>query len=544
MTPIIVRRIFAAVIFMMGLSACSSGDQSLRSEDSAVLRQECAVFNQGAFDKPLSRKSASLGVGPAAYSLDDVRLGFNASYTIFKDDVGRFPVSELSRYADKLPLQALRFPGGTVGNFFDWSTMTLRPEWEGFAPKRSVVELVKRHRNINKGKDIPADIQSFLKAASSLSFSPYIVLNLYTQDLNTTLEAIDSIKESYAGVVHWELGNELSHSEYSHKLADVGWSIDDYIRRADRVRGHIRTHYPKDKIAVVGGDIVVDKTLFDFNRLKKFQKQSDEWNRAVSAMNDIDGVVFHPYTKTFGEDKWQRTDIYDDLGRGCLDYMNYVWMLSTADRFPTRYRELRGQYFPEKKLWLTELGIISSGATGKRNSGAQQDPFTNSRLRTFLLINQYLIWLKSGSDIDSILYHTLGYGRSQAVVEGLDRRLNVNGYALNILYRALKDASEIAALDFNGDVKRKGVARTSSYRFGQLNGVRLHYSSGAKPKLVLANTSLTTSFDLSGGEGWTIKELFKVSDEGLSPEKTGRARETDTQLITVPPMTVVIAEKG
>ena len=131
----------------------------------------------------------------------------------------------------------LRYPGGTVANYWDWQTGWFLPGApSGFlSAPQSIYRL--------------HELQIAVRATGAI---PIYVLNLLTSDLSTQLEMLSTAQSMGLPVQFVELGNEFylrNPDDYVTKFptgADYGKMTTSWIRA-------IRDKFPNVNIAAVGG---------------------------------------------------------------------------------------------------------------------------------------------------------------------------------------------------------------------------------------------------------------------------------------------------
>ncbi|MBT3054681.1 MAG: hypothetical protein KME69_07380 [Candidatus Thiodiazotropha sp. (ex Codakia orbicularis)] len=519
------------LICLVILATNSSDIFSADHTNEESLQQECAAFNARDLYTKIINKKVSAKLVTNDFSIKNVSFGFNTSYTISKKKLGYYPLVDIKKYSEQFNIDALRFPGGTVANYFDWNSMSLEYEWNAFKPKNSVKKLFKKHIALSKGKEIQANITSFFSAINEFSLRPFIVLNLYTQNLNDTISAIDKIKVIYNKKIYWELGNELGYYDYSFNLNGKHWDVELYAHYSTVIAKHIKDNYPEDEVGIVAGDIILEKSLFDFQEIKSHISHKEYWNKRVSEVKNVDAVIYHPYLRTFNKDKWRYTDIYNRLGENCVDYLNYMWLLAASDLYPKIYKNISESHFSGKKEWLTELGIISHNNNSQSLLGLPG-------IRTLLLINYYISWLKTSDNVEAILYHILGKGKGQSVTNKLNGAMNENGAALSIVNDFLVQADSVKKLIFEDSDILNGVARLKNHSFKSLNGIMIR-SKNDKSIILVINLSTTTEYSISGLKGMYSKKLYQLQTKTF---KEVNEEDKSNKIIVVPPMSIFYAQ--
>ena len=291
-------------------------------------------------------------------------LGFNPSFIAADHKRGDFRGSSFGRLMDLFSPQALRYPPGTFASFYDWDSQTIDEPLVRRYAKKSMLKTIRDQRNRNQGNLIKSDYRSFLSLARLRKVQPFIVLNLLTRDSDEAQEVVADIKKDYKGLIDWELGNEVSNVEYLNARPGSPWNVNVYSERVAKVSGFIRESYPEDMIGIVGAELLKVRGYVHVPVwIERFLRN---WAEQMSREADsYDAVIFHPYVNLI-------KDIIDAGIREqrsvaectALDQeslravVQYLWIFSTAQEVPRAYDTNADHYYPNKQLWLTEVGLF------------------------------------------------------------------------------------------------------------------------------------------------------------------------------------------
>jgi hypothetical protein len=170
----------------------------------------------------------------------------------------------------KLKPGTLRYPGGTVANYWNWRNGWFLPG----APAGFV--------NAHYTPYTLEDLQIAVRATGTL---PIFVLNMLTSDLNSQLEMLRTAQQMDVPVELVELGNEfyLSHpDDYVTKFPtgrDYGTTATSWIEA-------LRAQFPHIKIAAVGG-VPSDPSAKD---------RKATWNQdLLTSLKGANALTMHPY---------------------------------------------------------------------------------------------------------------------------------------------------------------------------------------------------------------------------------------------------------
>jgi len=172
----------------------------------------------------------------------------------------------------------IRFPGGTVANYWDWQNGGLiRAFREGKADFSRSFSVADRNYNASKLAD-------FARGLKLTNTEPVFVLNMSTSDLESQLEMLRAAEDLGLAIEYIELGNELYINIPDNR--DVFPQPQDYADEARIWISAIKQEFPTAKIAVVGVVPRPEKPL----RVRA-------WNRSLipQTLSEADAVVLHIY---------------------------------------------------------------------------------------------------------------------------------------------------------------------------------------------------------------------------------------------------------
>ena len=142
------------------------------------------------------------------------------------------PIPDFLAALPALGLSTIRFPSGTYGNWFNWSSGQMLPPYKEATAPTSL-----------------ADLAALLRAAGP-SARPIFMLNLLTMDLDSQLALLRAAKAAGLDTSLVELGNEFylqGNSAYTKAFptgAAYGRVVNDYVAA-------IRREFPATSIAIV-----------------------------------------------------------------------------------------------------------------------------------------------------------------------------------------------------------------------------------------------------------------------------------------------------
>jgi hypothetical protein len=311
------KLIIVAVLAVVMLRVCLSNEK----------KKEDAVLNSSSEVVPVTLTpnavTSGIPVNPAVFGIN---IGFAFKRELDKD-------SGFVQLLRDLRPHSLRFPGGTVANYY-------HPKLPVYGYKREEIpfglgtlymEQTRRKENI---------LYNFIRLAKSVNAGVVYCANVYTGSTKEILFVISQLKKNNIPIIGVELGNEFSLSEYRKKFPEAKIYIDKIKATAKA----IRIRHPELKIAVIGGDGV---PMNDNSARGKFMRG---WNQDLSKEQFFDTYTWHPYADCPPCDKEA--------------YFDKVYLKNMEALAPqrTKYlfnlgKNMMQVYGQQRKLWLTEWNL-------------------------------------------------------------------------------------------------------------------------------------------------------------------------------------------
>lgn len=349
------------------------------------------------------------------------------------------------RYAvGRLHAGNIRYPGGTVSNYWDWRTGTIMatattgwPKYVGYAYSCTPADLLAAISDntsviycVNLARPTPStniDLNSSFALLSSQA-----VLDAKIADI---LEGIKAFELAGRKLKYIELGNEY----YQGALGGVNdqGSIysanpDLYIQHANQLSMAIKKVSPDAKIAVVGEDNRTS-SVPTTNWTKKIYEAI-----AKGDLQGIDAITFHWYS---GPGTLELNDAEDAMNSLVQTY-NYA-----AKQKPRDYDNVP----PGLKIWITEYNTWSptgdsANPNNPGNGGPIQDTWTNGLFGANLSL-QFILF---GDRISLLNIHSLNISSNSQWRMLKDKdNLSGNGIALAMVGRAVNGMGKAWKIDFN-----------------------------------------------------------------------------------------------
>jgi hypothetical protein len=228
---------------------------------------------------------------------------------------------------------SLRFPGGTVANYYHpqlpvygYKIGEIPPSLGGLYMEQS-----KRSENI---------LFNFIRLCKLTGAKAVFCANVLNGTPEETLFVIDQLKKNNIPILGVELGNEFCLMEYRKQFPDA----NAYIRKISSTVAAIQKAYPDIRLVVIAGDGVPPKEM---NARSKFMRA---WNTVLAKQHFYHAYAWHPYQDCPGCDKEEYFDnLYvKNVNALAPQRTNFLYQLGM---------NLASIYGPERKLWLTEWNI-------------------------------------------------------------------------------------------------------------------------------------------------------------------------------------------
>lgn len=219
--------------------------------------------------------SVTLDVNTGAYHrFNDDLLSTNCHFTWAPKNWEDESVQEM--IYKKFPMQNLRFPGGTVANFYSWET-------DDFYDNRF-------SDNNNTASSGAKDAKKFgysgyADVAKTLGGSSTLLFNVFTDDKATSQARLQARLNDGLNIKWIELGNENYFGDQAYGYVDDtelglngngdGEDYDEYIRHTKNLASWLREVKPDIKVVVNTHD--------------------DHWNTPLAAEDYYDACVVHNY---------------------------------------------------------------------------------------------------------------------------------------------------------------------------------------------------------------------------------------------------------
>lgn len=362
----------------------------------------------------------------------------------------------------------LRYPGGTLANYWDWRTGSI--DLKGQMYLGWLRRFVQLHPDLHFGL---GELQSGLAATHAKAIFD---LNLLTGTLGNSLAELRAVQAHGIPARDIELGNEfyLPRPDYLRRFPDA----QDYARTASRWARALHAAFPQARIAVVG------TYLSNPRWARAHQPRRANWNRELmTALHGADAVTMHIYLP-IGMYLTQRRLAFDAADVPALLGFTLAQMRDAEEQMHA---------FGGLRVWVTEYNIMDWIKTPEKwGTLKRPGPVDGTWTQALIVAAQTLILAQDPqvrlADIHALVgpagFGTLfaspyAFGRNEPRVKPLGH--SATGAALAVIGRALRGATRLASLHFAGAPSLPGG-------YSSLLGIEAWRRNG-RPAILLLNLS-------------------------------------------------------
>lgn len=382
----------------------------------------------------------------------------------------------------------LRYPGGTVANYWDWQNGWFLPGAPGgfLNAPHSIYRL--------------QELQIAIQATRAI---PIYVLNMLTSDLSTQLAMLSTAQSMGLPVQFVELGNEFylrNPADYVTKFP----SGADYGKMATSWIHAIRDKFPKVNIAVVGG-VPTDQSS---------DPRKANWNQELlQNLEGADALTQHPYVSV----------THGMLGNGTSDMSS---AMNIMDALSARWAQFKGQLqsLPQNmKVWFTEYNIVDT---------------TNDVFHTWIhgifAVKMSLTFLEEEHTELACFYDMIGKSGYEVISSNQQFALTAAGWAMRLLGNTMKGMISAQEIDFGAQLTTNGGA--SSPLLGWI------FNDGSHHQAFLVNSSassFTINVDPVFAQGSHFQQLASDPLKRITgPDSLTITSGTPRNQISLPPFSL------
>jgi hypothetical protein len=314
-----------------------------------------------------------------------------------------------------LKMQIIRYPGGSVGEWWDWK--------RGWFIDSATANKYNVHvpQNFQKITPIANGLKELKLVVDEAHCNVLFTLNMITSTLEDQVEMLKQAEAIGIPVKFVELGNELnlpaSMGRKKFKLArDYGQTSDQWIKT-------IKSNFPGAKISIVGGNQKYDTDVKNWN------------NETISQTIDADAIVAHLYPLPH--------KILDDSG---INFKNLY------NDFKQKFDDQGFNSITNKPIWITEYNIHWAFGVNKM-SKEEKDLLQKSSsgwgqsLATLLMTSEAT---SLSPNVQMVINHNLSSFPIWAAIETQNEtfRQLPNGIGMSVWLKACNGMKTIQKLSF------------------------------------------------------------------------------------------------
>jgi hypothetical protein len=415
----------------------------------------------------------------------------------------------------------LRYPGGTIGNYWSWRDGWFQPNgpWPGQSDL-TTGEIYPRFDNA---------LGPYSAVIRSTGALPVFMLNLLTIDgrVSTTSDNARQRSEQVAflnaavaaglTVERIELGNEFYLAGATGRPNDYALRFPtarSYAEMVNTWTGPIRAAFPGAKIAAVGAEAARGKN----------SARREGWTASMlDALDDVDALTLH---------------LYVTLNEGETRPPDAILAMAQPAAMSLRNNEVRDIAASGRQAWVTEFGMPDRSAT-QAYAGTWMHGLFVATLAVTMLQDGSITLLHlhnvvgpalAGSHFNS----TTAFGAAGPTTQYLGR--SAIGNAVRVIHLGARDATAARRLTVTGaPTMRDGSAGMVGIAFVTPNGRRL---------VLVNNTADTVSLDvssiLSGAVSWQRWTAASLTTKVTGNDAVRMTSGTATGRVPIGPRSVVL----
>ena len=403
---------------------------------------------------------------------------------------------------DQFKPQLMRYPGGTVANYWDWK--------KGFVLDNLPDDTPLGLKNLKM--KVSATLDEFKVAADRIGFRPVFVLNMETSNLPYQMEMLHYANTIGLEVKYVELGNEF-YFQHTRNLRNKYPSGKAYAEESNRWAMKIKEDFPDALIAVHG--LIDPRSPEERPKNRVMEEWNDSMKEIVEESPWIDAVALHIYIPNGIKTSEEMNTLQGIQKSLTQSYLGLEALNQTILRLPSN-----------KKIWITEFNLMDQHQT------------LHSRWAHGLSVGVQLLSYLDRDDVEMVLYHSL-IGRSDFTAFFKDADGLYYGYPeLKTKPWSLSSAGIVLREIFEGMVDAEKVQELGfPYSFlNATNGELIAFTFWDKTKqhIVLINFSPGRFFvqlpEWSMKNPWIHREIYANPLQIVFDEEQNTVRQTKEML--------------
>ncbi|SFQ51492.1 hypothetical protein [Parafilimonas terrae] len=341
----------------------------------------------------------------------------------FNGNISKGPSWSNSNFRDSvvsLHLKVIRYPGGTISNFWDWRKGSLIDSMQGFKNKES-------NQKISSPNTLK-DLQLLVKQSNC---DVIFTLNMLTSTVEDQIEMLEKAKSLGIPIKWIELGNEYNNKESEGRKKFI--NAIEYGRTCVQWIKPIKSKFPNAQIAVVGGNKAYSPESRKWNAMV-MQNASLTSNNATLKSISSTALIAHLYPLPI--------NVIDNSGIN----------------FQKLYTEFQSEFIKggfntvNTNIWITEYNILWSAGKKKGidNSTTLKNTLKWSQTLATLLMTSECTSLSNKTQL--ILNHNIANIQSFAAINTKENNKKMpSGIGMELWLRASDNMIDIQKIKFGAD---------------------------------------------------------------------------------------------
>ncbi|MFM1998579.1 MAG: hypothetical protein RL204_526 [Bacteroidota bacterium] len=297
-----------------------------------------------------------------------IKIGYNTANTFTYQEARK---EELFSTIEKIKPDLLRFPGGTIANFYHPGNNNY-----GFkgTDTTQIVGNVSNHLKKLMSEDRGATenyLERCIELCQQTKSSVLLVANVLNGSIEELESMISTLQENKIEIEGIELGNELYLKAYKKRIPNV----EAYIDLCKPFAEYLKNAHPQIPISVCIESRGDDSIASD-----------DSWNAILARESFFDAVAFHYYFRCGACDQ-------ENENEKSICFIENV-QKEYSEQFVKTVDNLKN-LFPNKPLWLTEFNLFEPG----KNIGG-----TNAQA---IILLEFTLRMYHSNKIEKIILHNI-----------------------------------------------------------------------------------------------------------------------------------------
>ncbi|MEM7484574.1 MAG: hypothetical protein AAF348_05135 [Bacteroidota bacterium] len=468
-------------------------------------------------------------------------LGANANLISFNDPWSNKSLVEVTK---KTQIKTLRYPGGTIGNYWDWDIGAI----DRNVPDSLMIKWVVTNDH-TKSPD-RYTIESLAKMYKHTGIVPVFMLNMLSKDLEHSVRNLKKAEALGIPIKYIEMGNELYFNIPFPLLRYP--TPESYGETCQSWITTLKKEFPQASFALVG------------NYMTRHPRQVD-WNKRVLAKCDnADALVLHMYSPSGLDGRLERKKIApgkEGLGAAqtatrtgpqkisqrqqwelelLKDEKAYSNMFTTASK---NLKKIDDFYLPDDMdLWITEFNIRDDNSVVLHSWA--QTLILSKYLFKFLEEDVKLVHMHNliGTLFGMVHTDSLSYQHLKSQnIKSKPYTLSAGGMITKLFGDVMKDQLEATVLNF--DIK----TILTDDRGGQFNSLQGYlFKNENKESAIIVNYGFTEQgiqlANISDSKGKVSTYASDPSDPVIYFENITVDTVDFVDIIKLPPHSIAIVE--